>query len=383
MPALSIEPVEHPRLSSDFVELPWRLNADDPDWVAPLRMALNKLLDRNHYPFYKYGDAAFFVARRGKEVVGRIAAIENRLHAEKYKDGVGFFGFFECEDDVQACRALLQEASRWLKDKGYASIRGPVNYSLNDECPGVLYEGFNGIPLLLMAHNPRYYARLLNDAGMSKCMDLYAYLVTRNTMADERFARVMQAVRRRAPKVELRQVRTSGKGFREDIESMLDIFNQAWRENWGFVDVTPPEVDVIAADLKPIVRPELTSIATFEGKPIGMMVCVPNVNEILHDIPDGKLWPNGWWKLLWRMKNIRGFRTMLMGVTPEYRNRGIDALMIDQIISNGRKAGFLYCELSWVLENNEGMNSLAQKAGGNLYRKYRLFEATNDRILQP
>lgn len=380
---IDIKVVDNPKRSKDFIELPWRVNAGDPDWAPPLRMAVSKLLDRSKYPFFNHGDAAFFVAYRDGEPVGRIAGIENRLHAKTYNDGVGFFGFFECDDDPAACSQLLSHAATWVSERGYKRVRGPLNYSLNDENPGVLYEGFNGVPCILMAHNPSYYNRLLHDCGMGKAHDLYAYLVTRATMADDRFQRVMKAVRRRAPKLDIREVRLDSKGFRQDIETMLKIFNQAWAANWGFIDVTPAEVDAIAEDLKPIVDKRITAIAEFEGKPVGMMVCVPNVNEILRKVPDGRLFPTGWYKLLTGLKRIRGFRTMLMGVTPEFRNRGIDALMIDKVIQDGAEAGYLYCELSWVLEDNEPMNSLADKTGGNLYRKYRIYEADTNAIILP
>jgi GNAT superfamily N-acetyltransferase len=380
---LELELVRDPRRSKDFLNLPWRVNADDPDWVPPLRMALDKLLNRARYPFFNHGDAAFFLARREGEPVGRIAAIENKLHARTYNDGVGFFGFFECDDDEQACRALLSEAAKWVRDRGYRKVRGPFNYSVNDECPGVLFEGFNGVPCLLMSHNPRYYDRLLRDSGMAKVKDMYAYLVTRKTMADERFQRVMKAVRRRAPKLDLREVRLDKKGFRDDIVTMLKIFNDAWKENWGFIDVTPAEVDAIAADLKPIVDSRITAIAEIDGKAVGMMVCVPNVNEILRKIRDGRLFPTGWYKLLAGLGHVHGFRTMLMGVVPEYRNRGIDALMIDKVIQDGKERGYLYCELSWVLEDNEPMTSLADKAGGLLYRKYRIYEADTHACILP
>lgn len=380
---LEIEVLRDPRNSPEFIGLPWIVNANDPDFVPPLRMAVKKLLDRRKYPFFNHGDACFFLARRNGEVVGRIAAIENRLHAETYNDGVGFFGFFECEDDQEVCRALLSRAAVWVKDRGYTRVRGPLNYSVNDENPGVLYEGFNGPPLVLMSHNPAYYNRLLTDCGFGKAKDLYAYLVTRATFASERFQRVMKAVRRRAPTLDLREVRLDGKGFRADIKTMLDIFNGAWKDNWGFVHVTPPEVDAIAADLKPIVDPRITAIAEFEGRPVGMIVCVPNINEILRGIPDGRLFPTGWYKLLSGLGKVKGFRTMLMGVIPEYRGRGVDALMIDKVMQTGDAAGYNYCELSWVLEDNEAMNSLADKAGGFLYRKYRIYEADTDALILP
>ena len=380
---IDIQVVSNPRSHADFIDMPWRVNQNDADWAPPLRMAVKKLLDTKKYPFFNHGEAAFFMAYKHGEPAGRIAAIDNKLHAKTYNDGVGFFGFFECEDDEQVCKALLSRAATWVKDRGYNRVRGPLNYSVNDENPGVLFEGFNGPPLILMSHNPAYYNRLLQQCGMGKAKDLYAYMVTRATFASDRFQRVMKAVRRRAPKLDLREARLDGKGFREDIETMLRIFNGAWNENWGFVEVTPPEVDAIAEDLKPIVDPKITAIAEFEGKPVGMIVCVPNVNEILLNIPDGKLFPTGWYKLLTGLRNIKGFRTMLMGVIPEYRGRGVDALMIDKVMQDGDAAGYNYCELSWVLEDNEPMTSLADKAGGVLYRKYRIYEADTDALILP
>jgi len=378
---LEIVSVADPRQSREFLDLPWVVNHGDADFVAPLRMAQAKLLDRKKYPFFKIGDAAFFVARRNGECVGRIAAIQNRLHNETYNDKTGFFGFFECEDDVQAARALLAAASRWLSDKGLQCLRGPLNYSLNDECPGVLVDGFNGPPVILMSHNPRYYGRLLEQAGLRKRKDMYAYLVTRNTVADERFQRVMNAVRRRNKEVVLRQVRMDSKGFLADLRMMLEIFNLAWAKNWGFVPVTPAEADAIAADLKPIVDPGLTGVAELDGKAAAMIICVPNINEILRRIPNGRLWPTGWWTFLNGLRHVTGFRTMLMGVQPEFRNKGLDALMIDKVVQFGQQNGYNYCELSWVLEDNDAMNSLAEKAGGIRYRTYRLFEAGTEEIL--
>jgi GNAT superfamily N-acetyltransferase len=380
---IDIEVVSNPRSHADFIDMPWRVNQGDRDWAPPLRMAVKKLLDTKKYPFFNHGDAAFFMAYKHGEPAGRVAAIDNKLHAKTYKDGVGFFGFFECEDDQEVCKSLLSRAATWVRDRGYERVRGPLNYSVNDENPGVLFEGFNGPPLILMAHNPGYYNRLLCECGLSKAKDLWAYMVTRATFASDRFQRVMKAVRRRAPKLDLREVRLDGKGFREDIETMLSIFNGAWQSNWGFVEVTPPEVDAIAEDLKPIVDPKITAIAEFEGKPVGMIVCVPNVNEILLNIPNGRLFPTGWYKLLTGLGHIKGFRTMLMGVIPEYRGKGVDALMIDKVMQQGDAAGYNYCELSWVLEDNEAMTSLAGKAGGSLYRKYRIYEADTDALILP
>lgn len=382
MPGIEIETVDEPLKHRDFIELAWQINAHDPDWVPPLRRDLGKLLHRAKYPFFRYGDAQFFVARRRGRPVGRIAAIENRLHLETYGDKRGFFGFFECEDDVEAACALFKAAAQWLRERRLTRVLGPLNYSINDQCPGVLVEGFNGPPVILMSHNPRYYGRLLSDCGLTKAKVMYAYLITEQVLKAERFARVMNAIKRRAPELEQREVRVRGPGFKQDVELMLKMFNLAWKDNWGFTPVTPEEVAAIASDLGEIVRPELTSIASIKGEPVAFAVCIPNMNEVLRLIPDGrlttalfKLGPGGFLDLALGRSEIRGFRTMLMGVLPEHRNKGIDAVMISKIIESGFALNQKYCELSWVLEDNLPMNSLAEKVGGLRYRTYRLFEA--------
>lgn len=389
MAGIEIEVVEQPHKHRDFIEVAWQVNAADPDWVPPFRMELVKLLNRHTYPFFEHGDAQFLLARRNGKPVGRIAAIENKLHAQKYNDGRGFFGLFECEDDAEAARELFAHAAKWLAERKFRSVLGPFNYSINDENPGVLVDGFNGPPLILMSHNPRYYGRLLGDIGLAKAKDMYAYLITEEVLKAERFRRVMAAIARRAPQIEQRELRM-GRGFREDVELMLKLFNECWKDNWGFVPVSPREVDAIVASLKQIVRPELTSLATFKGEPVAFAVCVPNMNEVLRRIRDGKLLSaplylglGGFFDLLLGKSEVKGFRTMLLGVMPEYRNKGIDALMIAKIIDAGFALNQRYCELSWVLEDNEAMNSVAEKVGGSRYRTYRLFEAPLARLLNP
>jgi GNAT superfamily N-acetyltransferase len=239
-----------------------------------------------------------------------------------------------------------------------------------------------------MSHNPRYYGRLIESAGLAKAKDLYAYMITEEVLRAERFARVMNALKRRAPDIEQREINTRGAAFRQDVQLMLDMFNSAWEGNWGFVKVTPEEVAAIAADLGEIVRPEFTSIASVKGKPVAFCVCVPNMNETLIRIPDGRLTTapfslglSAFIDLALGRSEFRGFRTMLMGVLPEYRNKGIDALMISRIIEAGLRLGKKYCELSWILEDNVAMNSLSEKVGGVRYRTYRLYEAPLARLL--
>ncbi|MDH5642540.1 MAG: GNAT family N-acetyltransferase [Nitrospira sp.] len=379
-PGLEIIAVPEPHRSGDFIELAWEINGRNPDWVPPLRIVLARQFNRAKHPFFNHGDAAFFIAKRDGVTVGRIAAIENRLHVKKYDDGAGFFGLFECKEDDEAARALLGSAARWLKERGFETMRGPLNYSLNDENPGVLVDGFDGPPVVMMAHNPEWYGPMLERTGLSKCKDLYAFYVNRDVMDGERFARVTRAVERRNPDVKLREIRMDRRGFMEDIETLMAIFNAAWADNWGMLDVTPAETEVIAKDLKPVARKEFTAIAEIDGKPVGMIVCVPDINRILVKNRRGRLLPFGWWPLVTGLKKLSGMRTMLMGVVPEYRNRGIDAMLIGQIMRVGVEHGQYYCELSWVLEDNTAMVSLSDKVGAKPYRTYRIYEGNVEEL---
>lgn len=378
--SVRIEIVERPHKHREFIQLPWRINAGDPDFVPPLMMALKKQLNPAKYPFFNHGSAQFLIARRDGRAVGRLAAIDNRLHTETYNDGVGFFGLFECDDDQEAARALFSHGAAWCRERGHKSIRGPLNYSVNDENAGVLIKG-EGPPMVMMSYNPRYYGRLIEDCGLTKCVDLYAWLAKTEVCNHDRFRRITKLMARRTPELKLRGIRKRGAGYLQDIRTMLDIFNRSWAENWGFLKVTDPEVDAIAADLKPIVRPEFTAIAEIDGEPVGMAVFVPNINEILIKIPSGRLFPFGWYKMLTGLGKIRACRTMLMGVLPEYRGRGVDGVLIARIIANCVKNGIRRAEMSWILEDNTAMNSLAEKIPAENYRTYRLYEAAVDELI--
>ncbi|MDC1141580.1 GNAT family N-acetyltransferase [Planctomycetota bacterium] len=379
--SVKIETVTNPHKHKGFFELPWEIYKGDPNWVPPLRMAIKVQLNPDKGPFFKHGKAAFFVAIKNGEVVGRIAAIDNPYYTEKFNDGGGFFGWFEATDDLAVFKALLKAAGDWLKERGFTKVYGPESYSLNDENPGVLVEGFDKPPVMLLGHSPKYYKKNFDALGFKKSQDLLTFTVSEASIEDDRFDRLSNAVLKRNPKISLRSVRFDRKGFKEDVRDVMGVFNRAWEHNWGQVDVSPAEIEVIATDMKMVTKPAMTAIAQVEGTPVGVIIGAPDVNESLIRIPNGRLLPFGWWKVLTGMKKAVGSRTLILGVDPEYRNRGIEIVLIWHVIKGFRAAGCSESELAWILESNEGMVSMAQKTGAKLNKTYRIYEAELDDLL--
>lgn len=377
MPTITVRPVNGSREREAFVRLPWSLHARDPYWVPPLIGDARKTLSPT-YPFFEHGSAEWFLAWRDGKPVGRITSHINRSHLAKYHDGRGFFGWFECENDVATSEALFGAGIDWLlaQKAGLTHVRGPLNWDINGENPGVLLadESEPGMPVVLMAYNPPYYPTLIEAAGFSKCQDLFAYLGVNEPGVDakqEWLDKLVGAAKRRLPDLSIRRLDIKS-GYQRDMETVRLLFNEAWAGNWGSLDLTRKEMDVIANGLKPIARPELTSIVTIEGKPVGCLVCIPDINPLLKRI-NGKLLPFGWVTFLLNLKKAKVFRTMLMGVASEYRGRGLDAVMIADVVRTGRSMGYEAAEMSWVLESNTAMNSIASRMG-RLYRRYRIYE---------
>lgn len=379
--AVSIETIAKPHKHKGFFNLPWEIYRDDPNWVPPLRMAISVQLNPDKGPFFKHGSAAFFLAHKDGKAVGRIAAIDNPYYTKKFDDGSGFFGWFESIDDREVFEALLKTASEWLKARGFSKMLGPKSYSLNDENPGVLVGGFDRPPVMLLGHSPKYYQKHFEELGFKKAQDLLTFTVTKDSLEEERYDRLSRAVLKRNPAIKLRHVRFDKQGFKEDIHTVMDVFNKAWTDNWGQIDVSPAEIDVIATDMKMITKPPMTAIAEVDGKPVGVVVGAPDVNEPLKRMPNGRLFPFGWIKLLMGLKKAVGSRTLILGVDPEYRNRGIEIVLIWHVVQGLLAHGCTESEMAWILESNEGMVSLAGKVGAKLNKTYRIYEAELDDLL--
>lgn len=356
-----------------FLELPWQIPAyrEDPNWVPPLIGELAKVLDKKKHPFHQHAESAYFIARKNNEVVGRITAQINRLSNEFHEEKVGNFGFFECIDDAEVARALLDTAYEWVKERGMATLTGPLNFSTNDEfsSPGVLVDGFDTPPVIMMSHNPAYYGGLIEQAGFVKMKDLYSYWCDM-TEPDERLFRVFERVRD-AANVRLRTL--DMKHLDEEIDRIKQIYNSAWERNWGFVPMTEAEFDHMAESIKPVVNPRLCIIAEIEGEPVGFALQLPDYNVAFKHM-NGRMLPFGWAKFLWHKRKIRQTRVITMGVKTEHRKKGIDSLLIAQLQIESSKYDMPRGECSWILEDNMPMRRGMERVNGVLYKTYRVFE---------
>ena len=355
-----------------FIDLAWTINAGDPLWVAPLRMTLAAVLDRKKHPFHRNAEVAYFLAERGGRPVGRIAAIVNRRHNGYHGDRTGFFGLFECEDDGETARALMERAADWLRARGMETMLGPTNLSTNEELasPGVLVEGFDTPPALQMTHNPPYYAALLEGAGLEKAKDLLAFWLVGGT-PPERIVRGFQRAMERHG-VSIRPL--DMKRFREEVDTLKELYNSAWSRNWGFVPMTDEEFEHLAKEFRPIADPDLCLIAEIGGKPVGFSLSMPDLNEAFRYLPDGKLFPFGLLKFLWYKRKIRGIRMMTLGFRPEYHHVGLGAAFYLGTWQAAMAKGYMQGEASWVLEDNHEMVRAIERMGGQAYKRYRMYQ---------
>ena len=365
-----VAPVRDRGARTRFIRFPYRVYADDPAWVAPLETDLRKLMRPDH-PFHEHADAEFFLALRDGEVVGRVAAAVNHLYNEFHETRTGFVGLFEAVDDPAVADALLATATDWLRDRGMDEAMGPFNLSTNDELysPGVLLDAYDHPPLLLMAHNPPYYRRLFEDAGWEKRKDLLAYWLE----ADAPPERLVRGVERITGAIDGLVVRPIDlRQLDREVERIKEIYNSAWERNWGFAPLTDAEIQHLAKSLKPIVDPRYALIAEVHGEPVGFALALPDLNQALKHAR-GRLFPLGLLKLLWHRRRIDRLRIFTLGVKPEYRKRGIDALFYLRIFQNGLAAGTGRGEASWILEDNWGMRRALERMGGYVYKTYRVY----------
>jgi GNAT superfamily N-acetyltransferase len=339
-----------------------------------LRRDVALLLDRQRNPFFEHAEAEYFIAERGGEVVGRVAAISNRLHNETHGDRVGFFGFFECMDDQAVADALLAAAAEWCRARGHDVLRGPASFSVNDEC-GLLVDGFETPPTLMMPHNPRYYVALLERAGFLKAKDLLVYqggAPDRYKPVPERLARATDLIRQRMG-VTLRPL--DMKRFEAEVERIKELYNAAWEKNWGFVPMTDHEIDHLAEQFKPVVVPEMVPIAEKDGQVIGFGIALPDLNVVFRHNRSGRMFPMIL-KLLWALKTgkIHRARILLLGVLPEYRGKGVDAMLYHWIWTKSAERDIWWGEAGWILEDNPAMNVGLEKMTFEVYKTYRLYD---------
>jgi GNAT superfamily N-acetyltransferase len=365
---LALETAANGRRLSEFIAFPYRLHARDAFWTPPLRMDVRTLLSRTKNPFFEHAEAEYFLARRDGRVAGRIAAIHNRLHNETHGDKVGFFGFFECEDDPESAAALFDAAASWLRPRGLDTLRGPASFSMNDEM-GLLVDGFETPPTLMMPHNPRRYVPLVEGLGFVKAKDLIVFQRLA-TALPQRLADGAVLLEKRY-KIRVRSL--DMKRFDEEVGVVKKLFNAAWEKNWGYVPMTDHEIDHLAKQLKQIVVPELVLFAEREGQTIGFAVALPDLNVALRQNRSGRLFP-GILKVLWAARKLDRLRILLLGALPEWQGRGVDALLYKNVWENAVRKGYHWGEAGWILEDNLPMVNGLVRMGFEAYRTYRVYD---------
>jgi len=359
-----------------FLRLPYLLHADNPYWVTPLRRQQARLFAGGN-AFFEHAEMSLLLAERGGKTVGRIAAIHNHAHNAHYDDRVGFFGFFECAGvDREAAEALFAEAERWVGARGLDRLRGPVNPSMNAEC-GLLIHGFDLPPAVLMPYNPPSYQALLEGAGFSKCKDLLAYLVDIRkigpcTREYARMDAIADRIRRRYPEVQLRRLDMSR--YEEEVFRFMPVFDEARRGNWGHVPMTETEMLERSRELKAVVDPEMALFAEVGGKPAGVCMGLPDINEALIGL-NGRLFPFGFLRVLYRRRRIQWTRVFGIAALSKYRHMGIGPLLLHKMIIQSAARGYKGGEASWVLENNLlSRRTIVQGLNSTHTKTYRIYE---------
>ena len=354
-----------------FINFPWSIYRDDPYWVPPLKSDVRELLSLKH-PFYGHAERKLFLAIEDGVPVGRIAAIINHRHNDFHSQKTGFFGFFESVDDQKTADALFSEAEKWIREKGMAMVLGPVNPSTNEEC-GLLVENFLSPPFVLMTYNPPYYRELLERAGYGKAKDLYAYWYHVGRELPDRLVRMVKKVKEREPGLVVRPL--DKRRFDSELEIFRLVYNEAWEKNWGFVPMTDAELSHMAKKLKRLVIPSLINLAFVDDEPAGIVLGLPDYNNVLKILNGTILNPFRTVKALRAGKRIRTGRCLTVGVREKFRKRGIESLLFAMTWQGGIDMNYRYGELSWILEDNQPMIDGATRAfSAERYKTYRIYE---------
>ena len=338
--------------------------------MPPLRSDIYELIDPERHPFHQHATVELFVARKGDEVVGRIAAIQNDLHIERFGERVGFFGLFETEHDARISNALFETARQWLFARGLETMRGPASFSLNEEA-GLLVDGFDGPPVVMMSYNPPWYVELIESYGFAKAKDLLAYFLA-DAKPTERMLKLADKLREKY-RITIRTL--DKKRFWDEVGLVRQVYNEAWLENWGHLPMTEAELTYMAKQLKPVVDPRLVVFAHIDGEIAGFALALPDLNVALRKM-NGNLFPFGWAKALWYSRKIKTARIVILGVLDKHRRSGVAELMELELLRNGPARGIVNAEFSWILEDNMMMRAPLEKMGAKVYRTYRMFDVS-------
>jgi hypothetical protein len=355
-----------------FLRVPYAIYAADPNWVAPLLTDLKKVF-RDGNPLFEHAEMRLWIAEREGRDVGRIAGVLDRNHVARHADGAAFWGFFESVDDQAVADALFAATSTWAKSVGASKLLGPMNPTTNDEC-GLLVDGFDRPPVIMMTYNPRYYVPLVEQAGFTKAKDLLAYHFTVDNGPLERLEKIARGLARRNPDITLKPIQK--KTIRQDLEKVKQVYNAAWEDNWGFVPMTSAELDFMGERLRPLLVENWALLAEDKGVPVGFMLSLPDYNEALAPLKGRLLTP----KIFHFLKYLLGWkmpkwgRVLTLGILKDYRQRGIDAMFFAHSLREGLRSGVKEVEVSWMLEDNLMVLRPIEVFGGSRYKTYRLYE---------
>ena len=370
--SFSIEEVDSKGQLREFIDLPFRLYKDDPYWVPPVKYFQKELFDRRKHPFHEHSDVTVFLARNGGgRPVGRIVSIVNHVHNDYHNEKTGFFGFLEGEKDEELFRLLLTTAEDKLKAAGMEKVRGPMNFSTNEEC-GLLVQGFDSCPLIMMTYNPPWYKDMLEGTGYGKLKDLLAYYLDSGVLDYSKISRVANLVLRRTDAV-IRNI--SVKHIHNEVPVIMDIYNECWEDNWGFVPMTQREMDMMADELKLIMLPQLAPLVEINGEPVAFAISLPDANQAFRRAGGSLIKAVLALKVPLFRTRISQVRVMLLGVRKAFRGRGLEALLIDRVISSSIEMGMGRGELSWILEDNMPMRKILENdLNADPYRIYRIYQ---------
>lgn len=370
---LELVPLDRTARNVDrFLKVSYAIYKDDPCWVAPLLQDLKRVFSDEN-PLFTHAKMQLWIVRRDGRDAGRIAGILDHVHNEVHKSRTAFFGFFECQNDPEASQALFEAVRKWAAEQGAADLLGPMNPTINDEC-GLLVEGFDSPPVLMMTYNPRYYVDLLAAAGYEKAKDLLAFFFDLNNTPMSRFERLASKFQKREPGIRITPIRKAG--LDASLTQVKEIYNAAWEENWGFVPMTDAEMNFMAARLKPLLTEGLAYVAETDSEPVGFLLALPDFNQAFKPLKGRLLTPRifGFLRYLlgWKVPTV--VRVITLGVKVGYRGRGIEAAMLAEGLRTGFRLGFKNVEASWILEENTAVQRVIELFGGRAYKTYRVYQ---------
>ncbi len=371
-----VRPVHGRRELQAFIRLPWRLYRDSAEWVPPLISERKRHLDRRRNPFFEHAEAEYFLAWRDGEPIGRITAHIDHRFNEFQSNRWGLFGFFECERDPAVAGALLDTAESWLRERDRDRMVGPLDFSTNHEC-GVLVEGHEFMPQILENWHHHYYRELLEGQGMTKAMDLYKWEIIYSNRS-EMYPVINELAERLEPEHGIRLRRMRKRNLRNEVRAFMDVYNEAWSSNWGFVPLTDAELDHLAKELKPILDEDFACVAeTRDGEVAGVSLSLPDFNMVLARL-NGRLLPLGWLRALREQRRIDMIRVFALGVKPTYQHTGVAAALYRDVWDSVGRRGFRAAETGWILETNEAMNRAMEALTGRIIKRYRIYERLFD-----